>query len=176
MRCHLRSGLVCTSWVWIGRSQTGRNAKRPLGNIKKTSVAQGNAHMRRQVVLSVLLELLGNEQVIEQPMSSIVHCVPLFNRMLCACNLQRTTTWLGAFKAPTPKPLKLWSTGHFINELRRKLPEARTGSLSKSVWVRGKKAVTGKRSDLKQSSAYPINFCKAVSSVIFQRLGHSSSA
>jgi len=166
------SGLVCTSWVWIGRSQTGRNAKHPLGNEHKTMVAQGNGHMRRQVILSMLWELLGNEQVIEQPLSSIVDRVPLFCEMLRVCRLQRMTTWLGAFGAPTPKPLHLWSTCGFTDDLRRNRPCARLGLLSTTVWDDGKrKRVTGKRDELQQSSAYPDEFCKASSALIYQRFG-----
>ena len=43
------SGIVCSSWIWIGRRNTGRSAARPLGHQWRANVKRGNALMLRQV-------------------------------------------------------------------------------------------------------------------------------
>ena len=168
------SGIESTSWVWIGRKSTGRSAAHPLGHAWSTKVQQGNAHMRRQVVLSMLIHFLGGKQVIEQPLSSLLNFVSLVKRMLQLCHMTTTVTWLGCYSGATPKPLKLWSSHSLAAGLARRRPRMCKERLSTMRIVAQtkngkkliKKAVTGIRSKLKQSSAYPQQFCNAVADIM----------
>ena len=84
------SGIECSSWVWVCRAITKRTRRRPLGSRRVAAVRNGNAHLIRQSVLTLLVHLNGNGQVIEQPQSSLMNAVPLFCRMQRQARLLQT--------------------------------------------------------------------------------------
>lgn len=63
----------CSTWVWIGRSQTGRTRRDPLGDKSKTFVDKANQQVSRVVLLILVAMLLHNAVwIAEQPASSIM--------------------------------------------------------------------------------------------------------
>ena len=54
------AAMPCSSWVWIGRYQTGRNRDKPLGDQSKEFVCRANQQVCRIVLLLLAGVLLHN--------------------------------------------------------------------------------------------------------------------
>ena len=73
---------VCSSWVWINRSTSGRKPWEPNGDISKLYVRQGNEMMSRVAFLAYVAFCRGCHFFIEQPMSSLVR---FYGRFIWLC-------------------------------------------------------------------------------------------
>ena len=127
--------------------------------------------MLRQVAISLLFYFIDVQQVIEQPLSSLLNHAGLVKRMMRACHLEMVVTWSGSFGAPSPKPLKLWSTNDFVHGLRRSRPLSCSDRLAASRLVtdqsgKCRRTVTGLRAKLRRSSAYPPMLCAAAADLM----------
>ena len=98
---------------------------------------------------------------IEQPISSIVEVFPVMKRLLQITEASRVVTWLGEFEAPSPKPIKLWTTSAWVKDLRRKRSCRPALKPSSSLVVKRGWQVTGVKAKLKESQTYPKAFGKA---------------
>ena len=169
------SGFECTSWVFVCSSVTGRKRSCPMGHTHVELVRRGNEHLLRQAALTLLLHLNHVEQVLENPRGTRLIYAPLFASLCAEVHWKRTLTWLGAFGFPSPKPLWLWSTGGFAVELACPQPKHCTERLCVTQCTRDASGrthvrVTGVRSRLKASAAYPLAFCAAAGDMLVGRL------
>ena len=151
----------CTDWVFIARHGTGRTKRDPGGNVRVPRVARSN----RMTVLVSMLYLLAWMRschvFLEHPISSLmVHYSPM-QELVSSVMKNSVVTYLGAFKAESVKPVKLWSSTPLIAGLKRTRPSA----MAKLVVKKGT-SVTGKKDVLRASQAYPNLFGKAVSNIV----------
>ena len=124
------------------------------------SVRVGNGLTIRTVFLCSLNTLCGCAWTIEQPVSSIVEHFPVMKRLLSLTGAARVSTWLGAFDAPSPKPIKLFTTSGWVHRLKRSKPKFGPGEASSLVVRRGHQ-ITGVKQKLKASQTYPKAFGQA---------------
>ena len=118
------------------------------------------------VMACALAHCIGVQSVTEQPMSSLIFTVPCFKRFISVSSSAATTTYLGAFGAPTLKPLRLIHNTTWAKELRRK----KVGKQSKLFYRVGKN-VYGRKRLLSASEEYPVEFGKALSSAFLNARG-----
>ncbi|CAJ1335972.1 unnamed protein product, partial [Effrenium voratum] len=119
--CRLRPGSgkftapVCSTWVFLSRSSTGRSAARPLGWTSRECVAG------RVLVLLLIAHSIQVWWVLEQPLSSVMHLHPLFQAMLKLPTVQvkKLYTAMGWFGGPTLKPTHLYSSHDEIDDLNK---------------------------------------------------------
>ena len=148
---------VCSSWGWIGRSTTKRNAHMPWGDLFNPSVKRSN----RMVVLLVMLFLLsvsrGVHVWLEQPASTIMKFFTPMKEFL-ETYMYEQQVWPKSYGSKTMKPLSIWSSSEAVHGLKRYKPRPGV-RLSKPARCGG---TTGIAKELKESSAYPAAFGKAV--------------
>jgi len=134
----------------------------PLGDNSKPWVRAGNHMLTCTVIVCALAWLLQCNFSWEHPLASLVNYVPCVQNLLQLPGVHITTNvFLGCFGAPTPKPLKLLNSCQWAPQLRKPFPKG-LGRLVRIKVVNGKKRVTGIKSKLKDSQAYPRGFGEAV--------------
>ena len=131
---------------------------------------------------------------LEQPRASMLVNTHQFQYAASLVGAVSLTTFLGAFGAPSPKPVQIWTTGPGSERLQRsqKAANARLGS-SKTLlavdqprrtkkskdngvrkgwksdeWIGGKKCRQG------PSEEYPLDFCSTYAAIVVDRLSESS--
>ena len=155
-KCNMHSGTKCSSFVWIHRHTAGRSKTHILGNIARESVREGNASSLRWAFQSLLGKFIDISNTLEQPMSSVFVHLQWVSRVTELAGSRRIATWLGAFGAAAPKPIKLVSNATWIDELRRQKP---THTMQSLATCSGH-SVTGGR-NLQESERYPNDFGEA---------------
>ena len=118
------------------------------------------------IMILVLLDCLGIEWILEQPMTSLMDKIDLWGMLPRAGDLQRTSTWMGAFGAPTRKATWLLSPSPWATNLRRQLArDSGHGvpgtTIFSTAGADGRPAVTGGPLP-KETQAYPIGYGHAV--------------
>ena len=163
--------IVCSTWVWMSRSSTGRTNSRPSGNESEV-VRLANLMVTRACLMIRLAASKFCRWAIEQPATSTL---PRFKRMrqlakapdaLMCGPFTTVRTNMRAFGGPTLKPTLvlgnpwvalLGREGHVIKE---------TGTGHKLVHAfvdkKGVRRVTGRARELKASQEYPDLFGQAV--------------
>ena len=157
---------VCSTWIFMSRSSVKRSADNVWGNLDSKAVMEANCQVSCMCMILVLLDCLGIEWILEQPMTSLMDKVPLFSLLPRAGQLRRTSTWMGAFGAPTRKATWLLSSTPFARNLQRQLPRGSVAGVEGSTTLStagadGRTAVTG-GPHLKQTQAYPVGYGEAV--------------
>ena len=158
-------GTVCSSWIWVVMSTSGRTKQNPLGDSQKPFVASGNTMVARMSLLLLLLEARGCVWLLEQPATSLMPHHPYLAWMLCRMRgmIFSVTTSMGAFGAATRKPTILRGNRWWIERLRRtapRLPESTTTTRTINP-VTGRLRVTG-APDLKATQVYPPGYGEAL--------------
>lgn len=161
---------VCSTWVWVARASTGRHKGRALGNTEYQCVSEANIQVSRMCLLASFALCKLVHWCLEQPASSMM---PWHFRMrdLVADTLYltqpftNTFTFMGSFGAPTQKPTRLFSSAPGMASMKRKRP-SHLVNLGEKATVRkvklknGRTLVFGNRKNLKDSQAYPRDFCE----------------
>ena len=161
------SAPVCSSWVWMNRSTSGRHSALPAGNDDHFYVRMANIMVSRVCMLCWLALGCGKIWMIEQPRFSILECSRRMQELIQKTRVFRTTTSLGHFGAPTQKDIYLYSNYDRIDNVKHFAISGGAGDASKKL-VRtkldasGKQLVTGNPSELKDSQAYPPAFGRAI--------------
>ena len=161
---------VCSSWVWISSSSTGRTVDYPLG-VPCESAASANCMVARCGLLVVLAISRGCIWALEQPASSLTVLHPAmvwirqFNNVLFNADWFEADTCMGAFSAGTIKPTKIYGNRRLVLSLGRSRAGIQ-GDSSRVCTVRvnevtGQKQTSGS-SELKQTQAYTDSFGAAV--------------
>ena len=171
---------VCSSWVWMSRSTTGRGDN-PMGfaayrNLKTgalenslptLSAWQGNVQVARSALLMCFAAAVGATWILEQPVTSIMdqsRCLQHLKSLGTNFGYYSTKTWMGAFGTATSKPTYLISNKRWVKSLMRPMPEIADAErvVLKSKRADGSNAVTGIAKALKSTQAYSWSFGEAV--------------
>ena len=96
----------------------------------------------------------------EQPTSTILHLMGPMKEVIKYLLRFKCTTWLGAFGTSSSKPISVWSSSKQVMLLKRKPPRDK-----ESLVIRNNGSVTGKRKELSESQAYPVEFGESVAAV-----------
>jgi len=162
---------VCSSWTWVGRSQTWRRVYRPLGDTGRAAVAAANVMVSRMVLHLYMLVARGVWWILEQPATSLLEDHPRFQAFLRQHTVYRGTIRMGAFGADSEKPTWLYSNHPWIREIDMLCSRWWHEGLGKvsltTVLVRadGSRATTGEKREMKESQHYPEAFGEAVAAV-----------
>ena len=154
----------CRTWVWIGRWQTQRSARNPLGS-NSGCVAEANVQVACVVLLILIGLLLHNVRFwFEQPASSLIEGHPRVQQLQAILNssMERVFTWLQEYGAEACKPLHLWTNAEHADTMYRKLvarPHVKTATVR---MANGRAQVTGIANTLTATAAYPKQFGLAV--------------
>ena len=121
-------GIVCSSWIFMSRSQTKRSMLHPLGTEEScASVAVGNTMVARCCLLLLLTLAKRCWYVVEQPKSSLMkeHCAMVYLSELQSLpwvQEHMADTYMGAFQGDSEKPHVLLSNRYWIHALTRDRP------------------------------------------------------
>ncbi|CAJ1401114.1 unnamed protein product [Effrenium voratum] len=110
-------GPPCSSWVYLSRSSTGRCCLRPKGSNKNKKVRAQNRLVRRLCYALEFAFRRGLFYAVEQPASSLMPEYKPFKKLLRRHGAVRVHIYLGAFGAPTLKPVVIWTTSPFLRQL-----------------------------------------------------------
>ena len=158
---------VCSAWIFLSMGTTKRSADNLYwGCTDRPSVRTANAQVVRMILVIMLLRARGCSWILEQPMTSLMCKVPLWRAVAPAEQIYKTSTWMGAYGAPTRKPTWLLSTEQWTTNLARTLkrdaPLGVEGTTVKMAdTIDGRSRVCG-GPRLKESQAYPEEYGKAV--------------
>ncbi|CAK9106189.1 unnamed protein product [Durusdinium trenchii] len=157
-------GVVCSSFTQINRGTSGRTAENPLGREHYPSVAKANLMLVRAVLIMITVLHFQGHWMLENPLSSIIDLMPRFRKLLDNTVHHRCHTWLGMFKAPTPKPIKLYSDDPFVQHLHRTLDRSRFAKSDTTIKYKNRAGQTRFRGSatLKASQVYPGRFGREV--------------
>jgi hypothetical protein len=182
----LWSAPVCSSWVWISRSRTGRSRDSPGGCRRHLSVVEANAMVEYTVHLCVLAFARGCNIYVEQPQSSVMPFYHAMDALFQWISPIKLGVSLGKSGSDTLKPIYVWITErdkrihHRIRGGRRAAaaaaegePLAKKARKSQLCTRAADGSVTGNKDAVKSSQHYPEAFGKcaadcAVSSCIQQ--------
>ncbi len=178
----------CSTWVWIGRRQTGRSKDNVLGN-SSLKVQEGNRLNQATALLCNIAGLRGVKFIVEQPLSSLFFSTQWMKSAMQYTRAVRITTSLGGFGHALMKPTVLVGTVAWLPQLhrsqKRKSCPGKKGGAEKgrakkggakaaayTVYVsqKGRRCVTGNVNELKKSAHYPVDF---VCGVVRAQLGLS---
>lgn len=165
MACRLKRGgfallaTVCSTWVWISRSSTGRNQWNPLGRRGVRCVEDANEMVAKMTLILWLLQAKNCVWVYEQPSSSLLWHHPRMVEYIRKNLAWKIFTWMGGFNADSPKGTVLWSSSYMVRMLARSLPDRQWNADMTVVKTskHGKKSVTG-GAGLKSSQTYTTEF------------------
>lgn len=155
-------GIVCSSWVFMPSSRTKRKLHKHLpsgiwGDEDCPLVALGNDLAIKVAFMCHLGWLNKLHFIIEQPLSSLLGHFPCYARLFERTSVELTNTFLGNFGAPSQKPVKLWHTTPWVRKLRTGRPNEAEKFVS--LVRRGPGgSVTGIKTEMKESQAYPVLF------------------
>ena len=137
---------VCSSWTFVNRGTSRRSAARPLGDVDRPTVAQGNLLAVRSAILIWILHAVGAVWVVEQPVSSLLWHHPRLVAILAALPCYRWSMCMADFGAPTLKPTVLVSNVACLEELHEwSVPCARIVSCPALCIELGSLGVLGNR-------------------------------
>ena len=155
--CHW--GTVCSSWVFMSRATSGRTGGHPWGlalDYGSTS-RPGNIMVSRMILLLPLLEVRQVWWILEQPITSMMDQVDLWECL--TCRLRRIHTCMGAFGGETKKPTWLLSTqkNKWFLPLARSVPKDMHFD-NTDVVVRHEDGRVSGGKGLKETQAYPSGY------------------
>ena len=157
-------GTVCSSWIWLVRSCTKRTPENPLGDRDNAFTEHGNVMVARCCLLKLIGWAKGCYFMLEQPSSTLMKCHPRIEQVIAITGAQIVNTCMGGFGGPTKKRTLLLTDVPWGSKLARS-GKGHRGSGEKLAHVDELGRVTGKRSALKNSQAYPAGFGREVASL-----------
>ena len=168
---------VCSSWVWISRSRTGRSTLNASGNLKHLSVRTANRMVDFTVLLIVVAYARGVEVYLEQPCSSVMPHYPCVEALFAWITMYKLPTSLGNFGADSTKPVNIFTSEssprvHFLIKHGGSGPAK---GAKRALCTRDAEGrVSGIKKALKSSQHYPPQFgevvARAASSSLYERV------
>lgn len=162
------SAPVCSSWVWVSRSTTGRKWFAPLGESNVRCVWESNLMVARLCVLCRLMLGLGVVWVVEQPANSLMQFHPRWQELLRDVHVYRHHLYMSDFGGETAKPTWLYAPAAYLTDIDRHRLRHTSGRVEHSLEVTkvtkrpdGTTSVSG-GADLKGTQAYPDGFGQAI--------------
>lgn len=162
---------VCSTWVFMSRSSTGRDETCPLGSARFQCVQDANLMVARFALLVRMLAAKSCAFGLEQPATSLMAKHPRVVQLskvraeLLNGEWTQVQTYMAAFGTPIHKPTLLFGSGAWIRGLVRPLPAGfiKTVDVSKKELNRhGVVGVTGISDKLKESQGYTDVFGREV--------------
>ena len=162
-------GTPCSSFVVLCRAISLRHAcNKYRGDTTRNFVRVGNALAAVTALTMLLADIVGCRPVLEQPLNSCLPKYSLMNCVLTFLRCRKVTTYLGAFRGPTLKPLQIVSSSSLTIRLCRERPELWQFAEAASLVMKyGKQSFTGQKQELKESEAYTYAFGCAVIEAFF---------
>ena len=171
-RCQQNSliwfGTVCSSWVFVGRSNGGRHTWWPSGDTARPYTKAHNMLADITVDLAWLAFCLGLHVVIEQPLTSCLFDYPPMLKVVAKMAMERISVHLDGFGSTSMKPLQLYGTVPWPSKLqhssrwRHQFAQPMRTLTTYKTSALGSVCVTGKKKALKESSAYPKQFGRVI--------------
>ena len=162
---------VCSSWIWVCRSITGRWEGNAEGRRWIPSVMDGNIMCARTVLLAYFFDAKGSMIGIEQPEGSVMEYSRRFQQLLTERSMfVSPEVALGLFGSASRKPIKVYSNVQSIgaimqHRLHPSLPAGLATLCRVDTRADGSRACSGRRGILKESQEYPRAFGEAVTRV-----------
>ena len=168
-------GTVCSTWVYLSRSSTGRSLAFPLGNVNQPVVRQANTMLARVCLCIVFGCCLRLAFFHEQPASSLASSTKflLWVRSVIIDILEqrwdRFLMWMGHYGGHMQKPTEVCTNTEWGYLLRRPLSMERRQELWAVQGVQhlpgdqatGKRRISGAQG-LKDSQVYPREYGEAI--------------
>ncbi len=162
---------VCSTWVWMSRSSTGRSETNVMGNRNSQAVMKANIMTTRCALLILLACAKSSAWVLEQPSTSLMTRHPALQwvQELCVKHPSlmqwvEVSTWMGQFGGGSAKHLTLCSNRQWLFALSRPKPGpmcSEPGVVSKKPRADGSVAINGGPA-LKATQTYTAEFGEAV--------------
>jgi hypothetical protein len=155
----------CSSFSSVCRAVSKRHKNNEYaGDCSRDFVVNGNKQMVVASILFFISWLISLHPIVEQPKPSCMQKARPLKDVLEFTGASCTNTWLGAFEAPSPKPLQLWHPPeNLFSQLQRRKPANKLESLvTTSASKRGRRAFSGRKVAMKNSQVYPPRFAFAV--------------
>jgi hypothetical protein len=152
----------CSTWVWVGRAHTKRTKTEPLGDVSRADVASSNEQAERIAALIHLCHSLRLWYMIEQPTSSSFFSHPDIKRALENTGARSAALQLGRVGAKSVKPLKLVGTAPWLNGVAETVQRRPMLDSPESLVEQKGRWLTGKKAQMVESSAYPMEFCNII--------------
>ncbi len=108
---------VCSSWVWVSRSKTGRCQAFPLGSTEYIKVRKANIMVGRCILLIAYLTIKGVTWLLEQPMNSWIHLHPLFQWLLRTFGIFAYNMNMQQLGSTSVKPTTIYSNVAWVDGL-----------------------------------------------------------
>ena len=162
---------VCSTWVFMSRSSTGRDVTCPLGSSRFTCVQEANLMVARFALLVRVLAAKFCAFGLEQPATSLMARHPRVVQLsrvrpvLLNGKWTKVQTYMAAFGKPIHKPTLRYGSGEWVRGLVRPLPPnfIKTVQVSKKEKGKnGKTGVTEIAKTLKESQGYTDCFGREV--------------
>lgn len=111
---------VCSSFVWINRSTSGRSVSLPLGNTELQHVQVGNLLAARTALLAWLVSWRHGWWIIEQPSSSVMIDHPRMQQLVSHHTVYKHVVCMAWYGGTSMKRTHLYSNAMFLAEMDRK--------------------------------------------------------
>ena len=166
--CVTWCGTECSSFLVVCMAQL----MRALDNLYRGDegckfVKRGNQLLAITSLIWFLAWLQDGQPALEQPGNSVLPKAEPLASVLSFTGSTQTKTWLGAFNAPSLKPLQIWHIAEEYRELRRPRPDnaSKERLYSVNAGPDGRKRFSGKKGHMKASQAYTRTFARSVASI-----------
>ena len=165
-RGFLMAAPVCSSWVWLSRSRTGRSHWNPLG--RGSCADKGNTMVARLAVLLRIVHVFDIMWVLEQPQGSLMERHPRIQDLCTSTGVCRSSWRMGDFGASSQKPTWLYAN-RSLRSLRFYRVRACSKTCTRLTTCKGthdgRRNVQGNKEALRRSATYPRQFGEALSHV-----------
>ena len=163
---------VCSTWVYLSRSSTGRSSSNPGGDTSVRCVRSANCMAMRVSYLLVLSVALFQIYVHEQPLTSLLSAFQPFVwartviRDALGGSWEEVFLWMASYGHELCKPTVLITNTTAFRKLYKPLSSEMRTTLDASVGVQHlpdnvdtlRRRVTGKTGGLKLSQEYPAEY------------------
>ena len=137
---------VCSSWIFLSRSQTKRTKAKAAGDTSKTFVKDANIMTDHTMVILAVAFARGCDIYVEQPTSSLMPEYPIAKELFQWANVVKVSTCLKAFCSESCKPLIVYTSSKRAVSLARKREFSET-----KLAVHDAHGVTGRSTALKRA-------------------------
>ena len=159
---------VCSNWIWLVRSCSGRCSAFPLGFEWVADVAWSNMMVSRVVIILAILSAKGCAWVVEQPLSSVLYLHPRFQEFLRSHCTYRLSLDMYQYGADTAKPTVLYCSHSWFQDILHYAfdrPKAEKTLASRKCCPNKEKWIVTGGDEIKVSQHYPIGFGRSVARV-----------
>jgi hypothetical protein len=164
----------CSSWLSFVSRHTFKRSPHGddiFGDLSSSQVLEANACVQIMARLMFICAFRLVHVAVENPLASLIFHEPSVRAVSMMIGMERIVSCQGAFGAPSEKPLEIHSDvpnlSAWVARSKRDAREAFKGSDKEPIKLYKKgKWVDGRKADMKESSAYPLQMCQSMSGAI----------